>query len=238
MFGVARTHRHDGSLRNAKGNLDSEHCSHLVSLVKVNLAAMILDNLLCDRKTQSAASGLAVAYKRFESGTLNRRRDAGSVIPDANLQASAISSRGDDDLSRVWRNRLTSIEYQVGDHPLETILIEPTHRYPFMMMLDGDAAELLSDTCHPNQPMNCFNNVPYGRSKRVTASGALQQGGEQLIHALNGRTNFLVEIVPLRLANVCFAEEFRICQDGAKRMAKIVGDEGDHAAQGRKRLRQ
>ena len=99
-----------------------------------------------------------------------------------------------------------------------------------MMMLDGDAAELLSDTCHPNQPTNCFNNVPYGRSKRVTASGALQQRGEQLIHALNGRSNFLVEIVPLRLANVCFAEEFRICEDCTKRMAKIVGDEGDHPA--------
>jgi hypothetical protein len=34
----------------------------------------------------------------------------------------------------------------------------------------------------------------------------------------------------LRLANVCFAEEFRICEDGTKRMAKIVGDEGDHPA--------
>jgi hypothetical protein len=86
--------------------------------------------------------------------------------------------------------------------------------------------------------MNCFNNVPCGRSKRVTASGALQQGGEQLIHTLNGRTNFLVEIVPLRLANACFAEEFRICEDGTKRMAKIVGDEGDHSAYGGKRLQQ
>ena len=52
MFGVARTHRHDGSLRNAKGNLDPEHCSGLISLVKVNLAAMIFDNLLCYRKTR------------------------------------------------------------------------------------------------------------------------------------------------------------------------------------------
>jgi hypothetical protein len=73
VFGVGRTHRHDGSLRNAKGNLDPEQCSGLISLVKGDLAAMILDNLLCYRKTQSAASGLAVAYKRFKSGTLNRR---------------------------------------------------------------------------------------------------------------------------------------------------------------------
>jgi hypothetical protein len=230
VVGVARIQRHHGALRNAKGNLDPEQCSGLISFVKVDLAAMILDDLLCYRETESAASGLTVADKRFKSGTLNRRGDTGPVIPNTDLQASAISSRGDDDLSRVRRNRLTSIEYQVGNHPFETIVIEPTHRHPFMMMLDTDPAKLLSDTCHPNQPMNGFNNVPYGRSKRVTASGALQQRGEQLIHALNRRTNFLVEIVPLRLAYACLAEEFRICKDGAKRMAKIVGDEGDHPA--------
>jgi hypothetical protein len=51
-------------------NLDPEHRAGLISLVKVDFAAMILDNLLCDRKSQSAASGLAVAYKRFKSGAL------------------------------------------------------------------------------------------------------------------------------------------------------------------------
>jgi hypothetical protein len=89
------------------------------------------------------------------------------------------------------------MEYEVGDHPFETIVIEPTHTRPFMMMLDGDAAELLSDTCHPNYPLNRFNNVPCRRPQRVTASGALQQRGELLIHQVDGRTDLLVKIVPL-----------------------------------------
>jgi len=59
---------------------------------------MILDDLLCYRETESAASGLTVADKRFKSGTLNRRGDAGPLSKHSICKASAISSRGDDDL--------------------------------------------------------------------------------------------------------------------------------------------
>jgi hypothetical protein len=48
--------RHDCSLRNAEGNRDLEQSSGLISPIKVDLPAMILDDLLRDRKAQSAAS--------------------------------------------------------------------------------------------------------------------------------------------------------------------------------------
>src|SRR5580693_7527341 len=112
---------------------------------------MIFDNLLRYRETQSAAAGLSAAHKGLENGVLKRRGDAVAVIPDSNLQAGSISGRGYDDLPRVRRNRLASIQDQVGDHPFETVGIEPAHRQAFMMMLDGDARELLSRTCHPDR---------------------------------------------------------------------------------------
>ena len=88
---------------------------------------MILDNLLRYCETQSAAPGLSAAHKGLKNGVPNRRGDAGAVIPDANLQGGSISSRGYDDLPRVWRNRLASIQDQVGDHLFETVGIEPAH---------------------------------------------------------------------------------------------------------------
>ena len=70
---------------------------------------MILDNLLCYRQAQAAAPGLSVAHKWLKNGALNRRRDTGAVIPDADLQAASISARGYHDPPRVGRNRLASI---------------------------------------------------------------------------------------------------------------------------------
>ena len=136
---------------------------------------MILDNLLRYRETQSAAPGLSAAHKGLKNGVLNRRGDAGAVIPDTDLQTGSISGRGYDDLPRVRRNRLASIQDQVGDHPLETVGIEPAHGQAFMMMLDCDAREFLSHTCHPDRVLDCVDDVSGGRPKSVTTLGALQQ---------------------------------------------------------------
>src|ERR1700733_2105493 len=81
----------------AKWNRDFEYVSSLPLLIKKNPPAMILDNLLRYRETQAAALGLSVAYKGLKKGVLDRRWDAGSVIPNTNLQAGMISSRGYDD---------------------------------------------------------------------------------------------------------------------------------------------
>ena len=105
-----------------------------------------------------------------------------------------------------------------------------------MMMLDGDAAELLPNTGHPDRARDCVNDVSCAGPKSVSTLGALQQGGDQLIHPVDGTTDFLVKIVPFHLANFCLGEKFRICKDGGQRMAKIVGNEGDHPAYGGKRF--
>ena len=136
---------------------------------------MILDNLLRYREAQAAAPGLSVAHKGFENGVLNRRGDAWAVIPNANLQAGLISGRGYDDPPRVRRNRLASIQDEVGYHPFETVGIEPAYGQAFMMMLDRDVAELLSHTRHPDRALDCVNDVSGGRPKSVATLGALQQ---------------------------------------------------------------
>jgi hypothetical protein len=197
---------------------------------------MILDNLFGYRKAQSATLCLSVGYEGFKSGVPNRRGNAGAIIPDANLQAGWISGGGYDDLPRVWRNRLASIQDEIGDHPFEAVGVEPTHGRPFMTMLDGDAAELMFHTGHPDRPLDGVNDISCARPKRVTTPGALQQRGDQLIHPVDGATDFVVKFVPFHLANIWLGEKFRISQDGGQGMAKIVGNEGDHPAYGGKRL--
>jgi hypothetical protein len=46
----------------------------------------------------------------------------------------------------------------------------------------------------------------------------------------------LVKVAPLPLANIWPGEKLRIGKDGGQGMAKIVGDEGDDAVRGGKRL--
>ena len=163
---------------------------------------MVLDNLLRYRESQAAAFGLSVAHRGLKDGVLNRRGDAGAVIPNANLQTSLISGRGYDDLSRVLRNRLASIQDEVGDYPFETVGIEPAHWQASMVVLDRDIAELFSRTYHPDRALDCVNDVSYCGPKSVTTLGALQQGGNQLIHPVDGPADFLIKLVTFRLADI------------------------------------
>ena len=136
---------------------------------------MILDNLLRYRESQSAAFGLSVAHVWLKNGILYLRWDAGAVIPDAYLQGGVISHRGYDDHSRVWRDCLTSIEEEVGEHPIETVGIEPSHGQASMMMLDGNIPELLFHCCHADCAVDGFNDVSDRGPKRVAIFGALKQ---------------------------------------------------------------
>jgi len=136
---------------------------------------MILNNLLRYCEAQAGALGLSIAHKWLKDGTLNRRGHAGAVIPNANLQAGLISGCGYDDPPRVRRNRLASIQDEVGDHPFETVGIEPAHGQTLMVMLDSNAAELLSHTCHPDRALDCVNDVSGRGPKSVSTLGALQQ---------------------------------------------------------------
>src|ERR1700735_3442680 len=136
---------------------------------------MILDELLRYRESQPATFGLSVAHKGLENRVLNCRGNAGAVIPDANLQVGSISGRGYDDLPGVRRNRLASIQDEVGDHSFEAAGIEPAHGQAFMMMWDRDAAELLCHTCHPDRALDCVYDVSDGWPKCFTTLGALQQ---------------------------------------------------------------
>src|SRR5215469_419352 len=136
---------------------------------------MILDNLLRYREAQAATPRLSVAHKGLKDGVLNRRGDAGAVIPNGNFQAGLISGCGYDDQSRLRRNRLASIQDEVRDHPFETVGIEPAHGQASMMVLDHDVAELLPHTYHPDRPLDCVNDVSDCRPKSVATFGALQQ---------------------------------------------------------------
>src|SRR5580692_9027298 len=139
---------------------------------------MILDNFLSYREAKAPAVGLSVAHIGLKDGVLNRRGHSRTVIPNANLQAGLTSGCGYDDPPRVWRNRLASIQDEVGDHPFETVGIKPTHGQALMMMLDRNVAELLSHTCHPDRALDCVNDVSGSGPKSVTTLGALQQGSD------------------------------------------------------------
>ena len=99
----------------------------------------------------------------------------GPFIPDADLQAGSISGRSYHDPPRVGRNRLASIQQEVGDHPLDKVGIKPAHGQAMMMMLDSNASELLSHSCHADRALDCVNDVSGGGPKSVTTPGALKQ---------------------------------------------------------------
>ena len=136
---------------------------------------MILDNLLHNREAQPTAFGFSVAHKWLKNGILYLRWDTGAVIPDANLQVGVITPCGYDDQSRVRRYRLTSIQDKVGDRPLETVGIKPAHGQALMIMLDGNASELLPHSYHADRALDCFNDVSDGGAESVTILGALKQ---------------------------------------------------------------
>ena len=162
-------------VRNGKWDCDLEQGSVPASPVKVDIPAVIFDDPLRYRESQSAAFGLSVARKGLKDGVSYRRRNAGAVIPDANLQPSAISGCGYDDLPRVWRDRLASVQDEVGDHSLHTARVEPADGQAFMMVLDGNATELLFHSRHANRAPDSVDDVAGRRLKRVTTLGKLQQ---------------------------------------------------------------
>lgn len=86
-----------------------------------------------------------------------------------------------------------SVQGEIGDHPFETVGIEPAHGCPLVMMLDGDAAELLLHTCHPDRPLR---SVSVGDSRGLhTARSNIETPPDGLcvfnhltaISALSGR---------------------------------------------------
>jgi hypothetical protein len=136
---------------------------------------MFFDNLLCDRQAKSAALGLSVANKWLKNGLSNCRRDAGAVVPNINLQTGFSFCRGYYDLPRIRRNRLASIQDKIGDYPFETLGIKPSLGRASMMMLDGNAAELPSHTCHPDRARDGVNYVDGSGPKTLAIFGTLQQ---------------------------------------------------------------
>ena len=136
---------------------------------------MFLDNLLCYREAESAAVGLSIAKKWFKKGLSNCRRDAGTVVPDINLQTGSGSCRGYYDLPRVRRNRFARIQDQIRDHPFESVRRKLSLGQAFMMMLDGNAAELPSHTCHPDRARDGVDDVAGGGPKSLRTFGTLQQ---------------------------------------------------------------
>src|ERR1700761_6835989 len=103
---------------------------------------MILDNFLHYREAQSAAVHLSVAHKGLKDGIPNLHGNTGTVIPDANFQRGSLAGRGYHDPPRIRRDRLASIQDEVGDRSFEAVGIEPAHGHSFMMMLDVDVREL------------------------------------------------------------------------------------------------
>jgi hypothetical protein len=132
------------------------------------LPFMFFDNHLCYDEAKPAALGLSVANEWLKKGLSNRRRDAGAVVPNINLQTGFGSCRGYYDLSRIRRNRLACIRDKIGDHPFETVGVKPSLGQALMTMLDGDAAELVSHTCHADCACDGVNYVAGGGLKRIT----------------------------------------------------------------------
>ncbi len=91
---------------------------------------MILDNLFRDRKTQPAPLGFSEAHEGLKNSVPNRQRNAGTVIPNPNLQTGSIPGGRDDDLPRLRRNRLARIQQKIGHHSFETVGVEPAQRLP------------------------------------------------------------------------------------------------------------
>src|ERR1022692_1758445 len=78
---VASLHR---PLWSASGDRDPKNCSSVRGTFHQNLAAVILHNLLHDRKSKPGTVFFAEAYKGMKQFVLDRLRNAGTVVRDGN----------------------------------------------------------------------------------------------------------------------------------------------------------
>jgi hypothetical protein len=69
-----------------------------------------------------------------------------------------------------------------------------------MMMRDGDSPKLLSHTRHADRALYCVNDISDCGPKSIDTLGAFQQRRDHLIHPVDCRTDFPVEVIPFDLA--------------------------------------
>ena len=114
------------SSRVAKWNGYSKESPPLTASVQIDLATVAFNNLLGDGQPEAATIWLPITNKRVKDGSMNPGWDPRTVIPDIDLQAGAAAPRGYQDLSRLRRNCLTSVQNQVCDCSLNPTGIKPT----------------------------------------------------------------------------------------------------------------
>src|SRR5438552_14801485 len=107
-----------GAASGNRGKEQLENRTTRTAVLDAHLAAMVLHDLLNDRKAQSDAFFLSITDKRLKETLANGLGDAGAVVLHTNLDAAFCSSAAHFDSARIPRNSFACIEQQIQHHPL------------------------------------------------------------------------------------------------------------------------
>src|ERR1700733_963617 len=105
------------------------------------------------------------------------------------------------------------------------------------MVLDSDLAELLSDACRADRPLDCVNDILGGIPKLITPLRALQQQRNHLVDSIDIQADLMVKLDLLHLAGIGPGKKLSISKYCGQRLTEIMRDESSHPAYSNDRIK-
>src|SRR5437899_1689137 len=133
---------YDSIGRDGQGKNKLEHRAFRTGALDAHLAAVVLNDFLDRGEAQPGTVFLAVAHKGLEQVLAHGRRDARTVVGDANLQPLRRAADLHFDFPRIRRRGLAGVEQQVVEDALDLAGIKPAFSPAFLGKRYGNAAEL------------------------------------------------------------------------------------------------
>lgn len=125
----------------------------------LHISAMVMGNLLSNRKPESGSAILPVSHERLEGFFSNGFWDARTVVTYKYLHMVVHSSRPHGNFPSISRSRLTGILQEVVESSIELFEIEPSICRAFVRKLNLDLAEFDAELDGGNGPLKRIEKI-------------------------------------------------------------------------------
>src|SRR5690242_6447433 len=136
--------------RSRVGKKDVKYRSFRRSALDLDIAAVVLNDLLHYGQAQPCTVLLALAHKRFKQCIADWVRDATAAVADADIDPETVVIELDIDAARsVWHG-LTRVKYQIEEDPLQFAVIKPAFSASLLPDFDSRVVEfwIAADRLH------------------------------------------------------------------------------------------
>src|SRR5208282_102254 len=212
------------------GDRDPKNSSSIRRTFHDDLSPVILHDLLYYRKSESRAVLFAVTDKRMKKLIANRFCDARTVVGDRNRERCFIMANRDPNSPVTARRCLASVQQEIVKSSFEFAWIEPCQALAIVFDLNQRSLMAWMQTHGLHCPMYSFHNASATGAERLSGSGKLEQGIDEVGHLVYPDANLLIQLFPLRCRQAPVAEELRVRHNCSQRMTQIVGNGASHAS--------